>query len=122
MKMFIVQLRVRNTISRYSFYALLVMTLSVLSVLSCNKEPNASLPQSIIDLTKNTDCGCAPYIDLYTWRNDATYITSCKGPACLCTVIYYDEKGLPIEMPPLYTFNDFLDEARFERTIWSCGP
>lgn len=122
MKNFILQLPVPTTMIRHQFYSFLVLTFSILAVVSCNKERSLSLPQSIVDLTKTTNCGCEPYIDLYTWRNDATYIMSCKGPTCLCGLIYYDEKGIPIEMPPLYTFNDFLDEARFERNIWTCEP
>ena len=122
MKMFILQPPVPKKVIGHRFDPFLFLTLSVLFVLSCNKEQNTNLPQSIVDLTKTSNCGCEPYIDLYTWRNDATYIMSCKGPACLCGIVYYDEKGVPLDMPPSYTFNDFSDEARFERNIWTCTP
>jgi hypothetical protein len=120
--MSILHLQMRRGIIRVAFAHFLFLTLSLLSITSCNKESNASLPQPIIDLTNTTNCGCEPFIDLYTWRNDATYVMSCKGPTCLCGVIYYDERGVQMEMPPGYTFNDFSDEARFERNIWTCKP
>jgi hypothetical protein len=107
--------RIRTTTYRYLLFLVIVLI-----TVSCNKEADRGVPEAITALTKVQNCNCEPYIDLYTWRNDATYISSCKGPACFCGVAYYDEEGTPLELPAGYSFADFLDEARFERNIWTC--
>lgn len=114
----------RRTLSRVrtgKLHCYLFLFLAVFSFASCQKEAGSAVPEAIIALTKEPNCTCESYIDLYTWRNDPTYIKSCKGPTCFCGIAYYDEKGAPLDTPPDYTFTDFLDEARYERNIWTCA-
>jgi hypothetical protein len=87
----------------------------------CKKE-NTAIPATIEALTKQTNCTCEPFIDAYKWHNKTVYIQSCKGPACLCSVLYYNAQGEMFSMPQGYTFNDFFREAEFVRNIWTCKP
>ncbi len=96
--------------------------LSIMSLLaySCQKE-REELPEPLkIMVETYKSCQCDPYIDQYLWKNKKTFISTCGGPACDCTVSYYDEKGVQFQMEPGYSFTNFRSESTFIRRAWTC--
>ena len=90
---------------------------------ACSKENKIrQLPLSLQQLIDSNKlfCGCLPYVDEYIWRSKTTYVSSCRGPACDCIVLYYDETGNQIKFDSTYRFDNFLSEAKRVKTIWSC--
>lgn len=99
--------------------AFLGILLSGFIFVSCSKD--IDVPEPIRQLTKTTSCnGCEPYVDAYRWRGSTVYIFSCKGPTCFCGVSYYDEDGLTLNMEAGYTFNEFRQESKLLKNIWTC--
>lgn len=90
---------------------------------SCSKEKREKLnaPEAIKELIlKSTNCTCDPYINKYLWRGKTVYLWSCNGPACDCMTIYYNESGEKFNMDAGYTPDNFRQESRLVKNIWSC--
>lgn len=92
--------------------------------LSCSKE-SIDIPKEIEMLisdlkSTNPDCTCEPYLDQYLWRNETVYVLGYKGPACDWFPVFYDSNGQPFTLESGYTYNTFLQESNFQRTVWRC--
>lgn len=93
-------------------------------IFSCTKEKDVptELPSPVKTFMEDSNnCGCAPYVDLYYWREQFVYILSCKGAACNCATIYYNEAGTTLTMADGYSFDRFKSEAKFQKNVWSCN-
>ncbi|MEO6329692.1 MAG: hypothetical protein ABIO55_12200 [Ginsengibacter sp.] len=87
---------------------------------SCRKEA-VNTPEAIKELTSTfPDCTCQPYINQYLWRNKTVYVLAFKGPTCDWRPGYYNESGEEFKMVSSYSFDNFLQEARFLNIIWTC--
>ena len=94
-----------------------------LFVCSCSKNNDRiDAPTAIKQLIvqKSIDCECDPFVDLYSWRNQSIYVFGDRGPACDSFPRYYDQNGNAVTMPANYNFDDFLQEARRIKNIWTC--
>lgn len=96
----------------------------LLAISSCDKSQESALgpiPPAILALIdKNSTCNCEPYIDQYEWKGQAVYVSSCKGPACLCGALFYDAEGNTIAQAQPLSLNTFRQEAHFVRNVWTC--
>ena len=91
---------------------------------SCSKE-KLGIPMAINDLIldlqlKYPACTCEPYIKQYVWRNEDVYVLAYKGPACDWFPGFYHSSGRIFSLDPGYTYQAFLQESRFEKTVWTC--
>ena len=87
---------------------------------SCSKE-NTEIPKAIKDLMSQTShCECDPFIDQYRWKGEIIYLSSCRGPACSCVTLYYDNMGKEFTMAEGYTPEQFRADSRFLKNVWSC--
>lgn len=103
------------------------LLLSVVTTLSsCDKSQETvakDIPPAIQALiAQNSSCTCDPYIDQYEWKGQTVYVSSCKGPACLCSASFYDAAGNPLGEGQSLSLNTFRQEARFIGNVWSCTP
>lgn len=91
---------------------------------ACNKDAaETDVPPPILQLIETYsegNCNCEWYIDQYVWRSQTVYISSCRGAACQCMVLYYDAAGAPLEMDAGYSFDSFVQDAEFVKASWSC--
>jgi hypothetical protein len=91
------------------------------SFVSCNREAT-EIPAPIAALiSAQTSCVCEPYIEQYRWKGKIVYISSCRGPACQCLVIFYNANGEAFQPGAGYSFDQFRQEAWFVRLVWRCG-
>ena len=102
----------------------LIIISVITTIFACSKKNDtpADLPPAIKTFTEGTtDCGCEPFVDLYDWRDQLVYVINCKGPACNCAVVYYDEEGVFLTMADGYSFDQFRADAKFRQHVWDCN-
>lgn len=100
--------------------AYVVLVVFCLFFYSCSRD-KTDAPKAIKELiSKINNCTCDPYIDEYLWRDKTVYIQTCGGPACNCIVSYYNKKGEEFKMDAGYTFDNFRQESRLVKHIWTC--
>jgi len=90
---------------------------------SCSKEnPDSSEVANLIKTLKlqNPGCTCDPYLDQYSWRNETVYVLLYGGPACDWFPTFYTAKGQKFTLSPGYSFDDFIQESVFTKSVWSC--
>lgn len=91
---------------------------------SCSKE-SIDTPKQIEILisdlkSANPDCTCEPYLNQYLWKNETVYVLGYKGPTCDWFPIFYNSNGQPFTLEQGYTYERFLQESSFQRTVWRC--
>lgn len=87
---------------------------------SCSKE-NHDVPPSLKQIiANNSSCECNPFIDEYLYKNETVYLQSCGGPACDCTVTFYDSNGERMSTEPGYVPSGFIQESKLVKHVWSC--
>src|SRR5437763_16984954 len=90
---------------------------------SCKQEKlNVPEPIKAVIANNSKNCTCDPFLDKYLWRNPTIYLSSCKGPACNCTTVYYDAIGKIFQMDSGYSPDQFRQEAQLVTHTWSCKP
>ncbi|WP_336515832.1 hypothetical protein [Pollutibacter soli] len=103
---------------------LVALVCLIIFTFSCAKESEIpeELPYAIKAYTEgNSNCGCEPFVDLYSWNKQFVYLIFCKGPACNCAPVYYNEAGELLTMADGYSFDQFRDDAKFEKNVWNCN-
>ena len=98
---------------------LCILAINLLFI-SCKKKENSEIPQPIKEImSASDDCTCNPFIDQYLWKGQVIYLSSCGGPACDCTTLFYNKNGERIEM--IINNDKFREESTFIRNIWTCN-
>ncbi|MEO8795889.1 MAG: hypothetical protein ABI390_10500, partial [Daejeonella sp.] len=99
----------------------IVIFLITIVLFACHKREEI-LPLTIQELiaTNQNNCSCNPYINQYNWKNATVYVASCGGPACDCTISFYDEKGNAFQLKNGYSYSDFQKDANLVKSVWSC--
>jgi hypothetical protein len=103
---------------------ILIATCLVFSLYACSKEDNVNdIPPGIRALTDSTKiCECLPYINKYEWKEKNVYVLLVSAPFCSVIPLFYNEDGTRVVFPANYTADNFWQEAKLIKKVWSCQP